>query len=295
MIRMRPLLQHAQRSFCTNASLVTPKSSSRTFSTVLRSASSAPAACLQCQHRASVAVRSSRSPQWPWQGLYRRNIHDSSGDEKPKKEETPEERLARVREDIALRERQEQERQEKERLEKEKQEKLRLERQRLEEERLQKERLERERLERERLAKEKENTAGKTPLPNVIELPSSRSSSQPKQVENATLPSSPNAPSPLNKIETRDTEIKGEATRKPLNDDVKRVPDDQLPSHHQAQRWDLSKQFQRFMDDILPKLAVVTQKVNNYTGTDYSGIEALKREIKDYGKASYELAMKIRV
>ena len=40
------------------------------------------------------------------------------------------------------------------------------------------------------------------------------------------------------------------------------------------------------MDDILPKLAVVTRKVNTYTGTDYSGIEALKREIKDHGKGS---------
>lgn len=35
------------------------------------------------------------------------------------------------------------------------------------------------------------------------------------------------------------------------------------------------------MDEILPKLAVVTQKVNNYTGTDYSGIEALRRAIKE--------------
>jgi sensitive to high expression protein 9 len=37
------------------------------------------------------------------------------------------------------------------------------------------------------------------------------------------------------------------------------------------------------MDELLPKLAVVTQKVNNYTGTDYSGIEALRQAIKEQG------------
>ncbi|OAG10209.1 uncharacterized protein CC84DRAFT_1213559 [Paraphaeosphaeria sporulosa] len=69
-----------------------------------------------------------------------------------------------------------------------------------------------------------------------------------------------------------------------MKDNIERVAADQLPSHHQAQRWDLSKRFQDLMDDILPKLAVVTHKVNTYTGTDYSGIEALKREIKDQEK-----------
>jgi sensitive to high expression protein 9 len=38
------------------------------------------------------------------------------------------------------------------------------------------------------------------------------------------------------------------------------------------------------MDELLPKLAEVTQKVNTYTGTDYSGIEALRREIKEHEK-----------
>jgi sensitive to high expression protein 9 len=40
------------------------------------------------------------------------------------------------------------------------------------------------------------------------------------------------------------------------------------------------------MDELLPKLALVTQKVNNYTGTDYSGIEALRREIREQGMHS---------
>lgn len=66
-------------------------------------------------------------------------------------------------------------------------------------------------------------------------------------------------------------------------DNIARVPDEQLPSHRERQRWSLSKRFSDAMDDLLPKLAVVTQKVNTYTGTDYSGVEALRREIKEQG------------
>jgi sensitive to high expression protein 9 len=66
-------------------------------------------------------------------------------------------------------------------------------------------------------------------------------------------------------------------------DNIARVPDEQLPSHQEKQRWDLSKRFSEAMDELLPKLALVTQKVNTYTGTDYSGVEALRREIKEQG------------
>ncbi|ORX96905.1 Mdm33 family-domain-containing protein [Clohesyomyces aquaticus] len=70
----------------------------------------------------------------------------------------------------------------------------------------------------------------------------------------------------------------------PADDTIERVPAEDLPSHRDKQRWDLSKRFNAFMDDLLPKLAVVGQKVNTYTGTDYSGIEALRREIKEQEK-----------
>lgn len=66
-------------------------------------------------------------------------------------------------------------------------------------------------------------------------------------------------------------------------DNIARVPDEHLPSHQEKQRWSLSKRFSNAMDELLPKLAVVTQKVNTYTGTDYSGVEALRREIKEQG------------
>ncbi|KNG47120.1 mitochondrion biogenesis protein [Stemphylium lycopersici] len=67
-------------------------------------------------------------------------------------------------------------------------------------------------------------------------------------------------------------------------DTIARVPDEHLPSHQEKQRWSLSKRFSEAMDELLPKLAVVTQKVNTYTGTDYSGVEALRREIKEQEK-----------
>lgn len=66
-------------------------------------------------------------------------------------------------------------------------------------------------------------------------------------------------------------------------DNVERVPDEHLPSHKERLRSNFEKRLSVFMDDVLPKIAVVTQKVNTYTGTDYSGIQALRREIKDQG------------
>lgn len=78
-----------------------------------------------------------------------------------------------------------------------------------------------------------------------------------------------------------DTPPKAQSSK--IEDTIARVPAEDLPSHKEGQRWGLSKRFSEFMDELLPKLAVVTHKVNIYTGTDYSGIEALRREIKEQG------------
>jgi sensitive to high expression protein 9 len=59
------------------------------------------------------------------------------------------------------------------------------------------------------------------------------------------------------------------------------VPDEQLPSHIEAQRWTLTKRFNKMVDDLMPRLALLSQRINSYTGTDYSGIEALRQEIKE--------------
>ncbi|KAI5193650.1 hypothetical protein E4T39_08856 [Aureobasidium subglaciale] len=54
-----------------------------------------------------------------------------------------------------------------------------------------------------------------------------------------------------------------------------------LPSKRREQRWQLSKRVQERMDELLAKAALVSHTVNNYTGTDYSGIERLRRDIID--------------
>lgn len=54
-----------------------------------------------------------------------------------------------------------------------------------------------------------------------------------------------------------------------------------LPSHTAQQRWDYSKKMAKLMDDLLARASVASQHINAYTGTDFSGIEALRKEILD--------------
>lgn len=72
----------------------------------------------------------------------------------------------------------------------------------------------------------------------------------------------------------------------PPTDHVHRVADEDLPSHHEKQRWSYMKRFSELMETLQEKIGVATQKVNTYTGTDYSGIEALRREIEEQGRTS---------
>ena len=98
-------------------------------------------------------------------------------------------------------------------------------------------------------------------------------------------PSDPSQPTKSEAFpQTTPPPLSSEAPLPPKNEPtVSQVPQEDLPSHREGQRWNLSKRLTEIMDDLLPKLAVVTQKVNNYTGTDYSGIEALRRAIKEQG------------
>jgi sensitive to high expression protein 9, mitochondrial len=54
-----------------------------------------------------------------------------------------------------------------------------------------------------------------------------------------------------------------------------------LPSHAENKRWQLSKDVATFIDSLLARASIASQHINAYTGTDYSGIEALRREIED--------------
>lgn len=60
---------------------------------------------------------------------------------------------------------------------------------------------------------------------------------------------------------------------------------DALPSERARERMEFSKQLHVYMDNFLAKAAIASQRVNNYTGTDYSGIERLRREIIEQGMA----------
>ncbi|KAM0716025.1 hypothetical protein Q7P37_008539 [Cladosporium fusiforme] len=52
-----------------------------------------------------------------------------------------------------------------------------------------------------------------------------------------------------------------------------------LPSAIEQQRWDLSRRVSTLMDRLLTKATLASQQINTYTGTDFSGIEALRTEI----------------
>lgn len=72
-----------------------------------------------------------------------------------------------------------------------------------------------------------------------------------------------------------------------------------LPSQTANRRSDLSKRMSKILDELLVKASVASQHINAYTGTDYSGIEALRREIaalegkvRDYHEAVNEAKAK---
>lgn len=184
---MRPLLQHASRSIFANPSFVAPaRSSASSFRNFVKSASSTPSVCLQCQLRASVAFPQRSSAQWVSHPstTIRRRFHPTPNDEKKPRDE------------------------------------------------------------KDAPAETKEPPDTNEPI-----------LAEPAQT------------------------VKKEG----VVDNIARVPAKDLPSHKEAQRWDFSKRLTGLMDELLPKLAVVTHKVNTYTGTDYSGIEALRNEIKEQG------------
>lgn len=54
-----------------------------------------------------------------------------------------------------------------------------------------------------------------------------------------------------------------------------------LPSHTANQRSQLSKRVSKVVDELLVRASIASQHINAYTGTDYSGIETLRREIAD--------------
>jgi len=46
------------------------------------------------------------------------------------------------------------------------------------------------------------------------------------------------------------------------------------------------------MEEVLAKAVVAGHRVNRYTGTDYSGIEALRRQIGEQGEIHYSIKIR---
>ncbi|GAB7346874.1 hypothetical protein MBLNU459_g1955t1 [Dothideomycetes sp. NU459] len=61
-------------------------------------------------------------------------------------------------------------------------------------------------------------------------------------------------------------------------------PKEPMPSERAEARLELSKRLHVYMEDFLAKAAIASQHLNSYTGTDYSGIERLRREIIEQGR-----------
>ena len=280
---MRSLLQQASRSLIPNA---TPSTASR------RSIGSfAPSICLSCQSGAAPAVRRrvdkvpfglDTTTKWSRRTFTqsRRWLEDreppkpsdpipmppppteSSSSQEPEKTSwvglSPEEE-SRLQERFAALVKQQEE------------ETKRREEQRIQEEKKREE--DRIKAEEKRRAEEKAKEEEK--------LREERKKQQ-EEAQQAQLKAAPeSAPSTIQPARPQDTPRT--SPKNDVADNIARVPDDQLPSHRERQRWSLSKRFSEAMDELLPKLAVVTHKVNTYTGTDYSGVEALRQEIIEQG------------
>jgi sensitive to high expression protein 9 len=296
---MRPLLQHASRAHISNASAITSKI--RPIGRFV--AAQSPLACITCQHRqASTVPGSIERPRTDSNGLSRWALRRFSSsprwaeDKKPPSssdpiampppaskpassvDRTPEQLLER--QDRLRREWEEQQRKREEEALRKKQQEEEARRRREEEEALRKKR-EAEALQK----KQQEETAARKKQEQEQEaLRKAQQQSQSKSVQPMPPPPPERAPSQPSAIqEPTQSEPAVSQIQEHVIDNVQRVPDEHLPSHQDRQRSNLEKRFTAMMDELLPKIAVVTQKVNTYTGTDYSGVEALRREIKEQG------------
>jgi len=107
-----------------------------------------------------------------------------------------------------------------------------------------------------------------------------------------TKPSIEESPDPIEPAKTSESPSTNESTERIDNStttssqpdpppDTPASVSSTLPSHTERQRWDYSKKMAKLMDELLARASVASQHINAYTGTDFSGIEALRKEIVD--------------
>lgn len=294
---MRPLLQHASRLPKVNVSTITP--STRPIGRLI---AQSPSICVTCQYRqASTVIRRTEGNNGSRRWLQRQFSVSSrwldekkppgssdpiampppATEQKPKPtssvDRTPEELIAR--QERLRREWEEQQRKREEEALRKKQQEEEARRKREEEEALRKKR-EAEALQK----KQQEEAARKKQEQEALRKAQHSSQPKPSPTQSKAPTPEPVAEQPL-PVDTQKhvQEPVVSQDKEDVVDNVKRVPDEQLPSHQERQRSNFEKRFTALMDELLPKIAVVTQKVNTYTGTDYSGVEALRREIQEQG------------
>lgn len=301
---MRPLLQHASRLPKVNAATITP--SPRPSG---RFVTHSPPICGSCLYRhASSTIRRSEGSNGSRKWLQRQFSGSSTWlDEKkppgplgpiampppataqkPKPassvDQTPEELIAR--QERLRREWEEQQRKREEEALRKKQQEEEARRKREEEEEARRKRVEEETL---RQRREAEAQRKKQEQQQKHKQEALEKAQQPTPPKPAPYQPKPPTPEPVSEqpllveAQRRAQEPTVSQDKEDIVDNVKRVPDEQLPSHQERQRSNFEKRFAALMDELLPKIAVVTQKVNTYTGTDYSGVEALRREIQEQG------------
>lgn len=119
----------------------------------------------------------------------------------------------------------------------------------------------------------KEQPEPPTPEPIVIQQPPPPESEHPPSPPPPPQDNTDNTPPPNN----------SPPIDEPLSTPATRLSS--LPSAIEQQRWHLSRRFSTLMDSLLTKATLASQQINTYTGTDFSGIEALRTEIGTQEKA----------
>jgi sensitive to high expression protein 9 len=98
--------------------------------------------------------------------------------------------------------------------------------------------------------------------------PAEPSTSQPQTVNDAV---------PTPRTEAQEATPRSTPIDEPLSTPASRSST--LPSAFAKRRTEISRRMSHLMDNFLTKATLASQQINTYTGTDFSGIEALRNEI----------------
>jgi len=117
-----------------------------------------------------------------------------------------------------------------------------------------------------------------TPSPETIASPPTNQ--LPPAKPTTSIPTTPPPPRPLSKPTPSTSHTKTNSSLLTANGKIDWTTwTQQLPSHTANLRFELTKRFHRYMEHLLNLAAIYSQRLNIYTGTDYTGISALRTAI----------------